>query len=92
MLFQPTPAGALPPISRWDISPFNLEQDLTAHIAALPRNAAGNIKLSSNAIMLRLPDHVRVEAVRDAVLQVVKQLIPLLDCDPQLDVQVSQKQ
>lgn len=51
-------------------------------------SASGPLQLPSNALFLRLPDAVRPEAVADALMEAVAQLLPRLDCNLQRDVQV----
>jgi hypothetical protein len=71
----PASAGQSPDITTWDLSPWDPAADLAARLAAIPTDpASGQPLLPSDALFVRLPEHVAAEAVADVLLGAVGQL------------------
>jgi hypothetical protein len=68
-------AGQPPDITTWDLNAWDPAADLAARLAALPTDpATGQPLLPSDALFVRLPEHVAAEAVADVLLGAVGQL------------------
>ncbi len=85
--------GEMPPLHRLDIpanSPSVIQPLLQRRLAELPLDQFGKPVLPSDAIMLRLPDSASTAVVEEAVVQVVRDVLPSLSrpWDISKDVQV----
>jgi hypothetical protein len=71
----------------WDVQPGRIAADISDHV----RQAAGQpdgLAMQGQVLFVRLPDNCHEQAVAEALQQTAQQLLPRLECDMQLDVQV----
>lgn len=68
----------------WDIRPSAIASDVSYHISTL----AAEPLPQGGVLLLRLPDSSSDADVAEALRQATQQLVPRLDCDMKLDVQV----
>lgn len=81
-------AGEQPQFSVvWNIEPGSIAADVRRHVEAAAAQPGG-LALDGKVVLLQLPDACASKDVADALQQVVQQLLPRLECDMQLDVQV----
>lgn len=81
-------AGEQPQFSAvWDIRPGFIAADISQHVSRAAAQPDG-LAMTGQVLLLRLPDSCSEADVAQALQQAAQQLVPRLDCDMKLDVQV----
>lgn len=81
-------AGETPTFSAvWDVQPGSIAADISRHVSQAAAQPDG-LAMQGQVLFVRLPDNCHEYSVAEALQETAQQLLPRLDCDMKLDVQV----
>jgi hypothetical protein len=81
-------AGETPIFSAvWDVQPGHIAADISRHVSQAVAQPDG-LAMQGQVLFVRLPDNCHESSVAEALQETAQQLLPRLDCDMNLDVQV----